>query len=56
MLYCSNCDEEVIIFGISYGAIAEDDLNNLSKKFENEGKLILLIRLHLVLIIIQNVL
>lgn len=41
MLYCKNCNKEVVIFGLNYDAISEKNLNNICKKLEKDGKLIL---------------
>lgn len=41
MLYCQNCDKKVVIYGVSYGAASDDDLEDLQQKFEDEGILIL---------------
>ncbi|MHA1292823.1 MAG: hypothetical protein ACTSQJ_09175 [Promethearchaeota archaeon] len=41
MLYCNKCQKEVIIYGVSYSSGVEEELENLSKKFESEGKIVL---------------
>jgi len=41
MLYCGNCQKEVVIYGVSYKAGIDEDLDQLRKKIEREGKIIL---------------
>ncbi|MHA1379689.1 MAG: hypothetical protein ACTSRG_15055 [Candidatus Helarchaeota archaeon] len=41
MLYCNKCKKEVVIYGISHYPGADKDVEEMSKKIEEEGKLIL---------------
>ncbi len=41
MLYCTNCEKEVVIYGISYSEGADNQLKDMQKQLEKEGKIIL---------------
>lgn len=41
MYFCNVCKKEVVFYGVSRGADDEEDLRELRKRIEDEGKLII---------------
>ncbi len=41
MYYCPKCKKEVVVMGISMGAMSDEELEKIRKKLESEGKIIL---------------
>ena len=41
MLYCNNCRKEVVIYGVSHGAMSDDQLEKTRKHIEADGKIVL---------------
>ncbi len=41
MLYCPHCKKEVIIYGVSFGAVPDEALGKFASKMEQEGKIVL---------------
>jgi len=41
VLFCKKCEKEVVIYGVNFGAVSNNDLDDLRKKIIEEGKLIL---------------
>ncbi|MBD3228587.1 MAG: hypothetical protein GF329_10405 [Candidatus Lokiarchaeota archaeon] len=41
MLYCKKCEKEVVVMGVPYSAMSEDELNDIKTKTGQENKLIL---------------
>ena len=41
MLYCEKCQKEVVLFGVSLGAMKENELEKIKRSIEAENKIIL---------------
>ncbi len=41
MLFCPQCKKEVIIYGVSLGAVPDDALGKFASKMEQQGKIVL---------------
>jgi hypothetical protein len=40
-MYCESCQKQVIIYGVSMGAVSEDELSQLKTDLEKKGILVL---------------
>jgi len=41
VLYCSRCQQEVVIMGVSLGAVCDEDLETFREEMTKEGKIVL---------------
>ncbi len=41
MLYCPRCQKEVILYGVSLGAVPDDALEKFAREMEQQGKIVL---------------
>lgn len=41
MLFCTNCNKEVVPFSVPFGAMTDDEIESQRAQVEGEGKLLL---------------
>ncbi len=41
MLFCPHCKKEVILYGVSHGAVPDEALGKFAREMEQQGKIVL---------------